>query len=240
MTTLAAWERIKTYTLHHAHPDDHAQIQADIEAVEGELARPVSPVLARTVEDPRIVRIAALCDEQGEHERRFLPGIPVVGLVSEEAIRAVLGEVQPTPPHGIDRDALEAIANLHIATGAGWDDEGREGFIARVQAILAAAAPTGLREALVALIRDETGWDWEGEHDEPEPIFGCDTRIPSSEQMIAEFADRVLALVHPVEGVVLTPEEVDIALEWREDAKREGWVYPAAYDALAARLEASS
>lgn len=58
-----------------------------------------------TVEDPRIARIAAL------PVHRIDPD--ALGWISAEQVTAVLGEVQPTPPHRIDREALHVV-DVHI------------------------------------------------------------------------------------------------------------------------------
>jgi len=85
-----------------------------------------------TVEDPRIARITALCEDM------FESADPEVWTYAHQ-LRAVLGEVQPAPPHGTDRDALIDV--------------------------LAEAVPTD-----------------------------------TAERWLADTADRILALVRPVEG----------------------------------------
>jgi len=107
-----------------------------------------------TVEDPRIARIAALCDDVTSDEFGFTPEEEAGAERLAYEVRAVLGEVQPTPPHGTDRDALAAF--LAPMLRAGWHAE------------------DVAREALS------------------------------------------LALVRPVEGVVLTPEEATRARAWYE------------------------
>jgi hypothetical protein len=55
------------------------------------------------------------------------------------------------------------------------------------------------RAALISLLREETGWEWDGD-DEPASTFGCDTRVPSSAQVLDELADRVIALLGGTAG----------------------------------------
>lgn len=53
-----------------------------------------------------------------------------------------------------------------------------------------------LREQLVGFFRDALGWDWDAEDpDEPAPIFGCDTRVPSSQTMLEELVDDLAPLI---------------------------------------------
>ena len=56
--------------------------------------------------------------------------------------------------------------------------------------------PQRLRDHLIDFFREELGWDWPAEDpDEPAPIFGCDTRIPSSQEALEDLVDELAPLL---------------------------------------------
>lgn len=152
--------------------------------------------------------------------------------VRDSEVRAVLAEVTPEPGGVLDhdqaRDRLWAIFNDEDV----WD-QGYPHVIGRIlDAVAGCVRPAAIdRDELL----DEL---WDGK--------------PATARAAAEQADRILALVRPVAGVTLTPEEADLVLGWRAyievlaTALREATGkdampgFSAAERALTARLEAAS
>jgi hypothetical protein len=136
---------------------------------------------------------------------------------TESTLRAVLAEVSPEPVGGVlDRDQARAVLRSAYRDDPSEDPEGFEEILDRLAAAVRPAAID--RDALVAAIRT---FPW---------------------AMSAEdAADRLitLALVRPVAGVTLTPEEAEIALGWEARVSAEwGPERTAEEQALVDRLEA--
>jgi hypothetical protein len=130
-----------------------------------------------------------------------------------------LGIEAATPPQGIDRDTFLALLDeLSDGDGLFDQDELYQGLLALVRPV----PPQDIdRDVLWQHVFDAV-IDWDAQVD--------DIRRD-------EFVDQLVALVRPVEGVVLTSEEADLActalrkVPWREQSNLDrAW-------ALAARLE---
>ena len=100
-----------------------------------------------TVEDPRIARIAAFCEDM------FESADPEVWPYAHQ-LRAVLGEVQPTPPHRIDRDALAAFLAPMLRAGWHAEDVAREALsLALVRPVEGVVLTPEEREKLAYLVK---------------------------------------------------------------------------------------
>jgi hypothetical protein len=149
-----------------------------------------------------------------------LPDLP--DEIGEAELDALEACVVPAPQPTIDRDALRDELRAARAR-RDWELE------AAVDHVLALVRPveqqTIDREQLVAELRGSLEEDYE------------DFMSADEITALAEYqAGRILALVRPVEGVVLTSEEVAILRTWAPPT--DGWLPEDR--ALAARLEASS
>jgi hypothetical protein len=163
-------------------------------------------------------RLAALCDE-GWHENGHEDAERVIGV---DDVRAVLAEVSPEPGGVLDRDQARYVLidlwrDLLAAIARNEAVPRLDPYVDRLAGCVRPAAID--RDALTALILT-----WQ-----PYPGF----------ESASIRADAILALVRPVAGVTLTPEEADLVRRLVTRDPRTPWSTRdnARLPALAARLE---